>query len=118
MKKYLLLIVSLVLAGYMQPALKAQDLLPPETTIEQAVDHYIQAEQATGNIASAPQVDDYILLRRTMLDLIGRIPTVAEVEAYVADEDPEKRVKLVDHLILTQSRLKKSLIYWVCQRSN
>ena len=99
MKKYLLLIVSLVLAGYMQPALKAQDLLPPETTIEQAVDHYIQAEQATGNIASAPQVDDYILLRRTMLDLIGRIPTVAEVEAYVADEDPEKRVKLVDHLM-------------------
>ena len=99
MKKYLLLIVSLVLAGYMQPALKAQDLLPPETTIEQAVDHYIQAEPATGNIASAPPVDDYILLRRTMLDLIGRIPTVAEVEAYVADEDPEKRVKLVDHLM-------------------
>ena len=99
MKKYLSLIVSLVAAGYMQPLLKAQDLLPPETTIEQAVDHYIQAEQATGNIAPAPQVDDYILLRRTMLDLIGRIPTVAEVEAYVADEDPEKRVKLVDHLM-------------------
>ncbi len=99
MKKYLSLIVSLVAAGYMQPVLKAQDLLPPETTIEQAVDHYIQAEQATGNIAPAPQVDDYILLRRTMLDLIGRIPTVAEVEAYVADEDPEKRVKLVDHLM-------------------
>ena len=34
-----------------------------------------------------------------MLDLIGRIPTVAEVEAYVADEDPEKRVKLVDRLM-------------------
>ena len=110
MKKYLLLIVSLVLAGYMQPALKAQDLLPPETTIEQAVDHYIQAEQATGNITPAPQADDYILLRRTMLDLIGRIPTVAEVEAYVADEDPEKRVKLVDRL-MQQPEFVEQLAY-------
>ena len=66
MKKYSRLIVSLVVAGYLQPVLSAQDLLSPETTIEQAVDHYIQAEQATGNITPAPQADDYILLRRTM----------------------------------------------------
>ena len=110
MKKYLRLIVSLVVAGYLQPVLSAQDLLPPETTIEQAVDHYIQAEQATGNITPAPQADDYILLRRTMLDLIGRIPTVAEVEAYVADEDPEKRVKLVDRL-MQQPEFVEQLAY-------
>ena len=110
MKKYLRLIVSLVVTGYLQPVLSAQDLLPPETTIEQAVDHYIQAEQATGNITPAPQADDYILLRRTMLDLIGRIPTVAEVEAYVADEDPEKRVKLVDRL-MQQPEFVEQLAY-------
>jgi len=110
MKKYSRLIVSLVVAGYLQPVLSAQDLLSPETTIEQAVDHYIQAEQATGNIAPAPQADDYILLRRTMLDLIGRIPTVAEVEAYVADEDPEKRVKLVDRL-MQQPEFVEQLAY-------
>ncbi|MBT6721775.1 MAG: DUF1549 domain-containing protein [Planctomycetaceae bacterium] len=110
MKKYLRLIVSLVVAGYLQPVLSAQDLLPPEATIEQAVDHYIQAEQATGNITPAPQADDYILLRRTMLDLIGRIPTVAEVEAYVADEDPEKRVKLVDRL-MQQPEFVEQLAY-------
>ena len=100
----------MVVAGYLQPVLSAQDLLPPETTIEQAVDHYIQAEQATGNITPAPQADDYILLRRTMLDLIGRIPTVAEVEAYVADEDPEKRVKLVDRL-MQQPEFVEQLAY-------
>lgn len=110
MKKYSRLIVSLVVAGYLQPVLSAQDLLSPETTIEQAVDHYIQAEQATGNITPAPQADDYILLRRTMLDLIGRIPTVAEVEAYVADEDPEKRVKLVDRL-MQQPEFVEQLAY-------
>lgn len=99
MKKYLPFIVVLVSVAFKQSALRAQDLLPPETTIQEAVDHYIQAEQATGKIVPAAQVDDYILLRRTMLDLVGRIPTVAEVESYVADEDPEKRVKLVDRLM-------------------
>ncbi|MBA63839.1 MAG: hypothetical protein CMJ76_15910 [Planctomycetaceae bacterium] len=99
MNKFVLLVVSLSTIGLLQAALQAQDLLPSETTIEEAVDHYIQAEQATGNIQPASQVDDYILLRRTMLDLIGRIPTVAEVEAYVTSKDPQKRVKLVDRLI-------------------
>ena len=99
MKKYLLFIVALVVVAFQQSALRAQDLLPPETTIQEAVDHYIKGEQATGKIVPAVQVDDYLLLRRTMLDLVGRIPTVAEVDAFVADEDPQKRVNLVDRLM-------------------
>ena len=88
----------------------AQELLPPDTTLQDAVDHYIESEQATGNIKSAEQVDDYALIRRTMLDLVGRIPTIAEVQAYVADEDPEKRVKLVDRL-MAQPEFTEQLAY-------
>ena len=88
----------------------AQELLPPDTSLQDAVDHYIEAEQATGNIKSAEQVDDYVLIRRTMLDLVGRIPTIAEVQAYVADEDPEKRVKLVDRL-MAQPEFTEQLAY-------
>src|SRR6516162_6884601 len=34
-----------------------------------------------------------------MLDLVGRIPTVAETNEFVASKDPAKRVKLVDRLM-------------------
>lgn len=110
MNKYLLLVVWLALIALFQSELRSQEMLSPDTAIEQVVDHYIQAERAKGNIQPAPQVNDYLLLRRTMLDLIGRIPTVAEVEAYVASDDPEKRVKLVDRL-MQQTEFVEHLAY-------
>lgn len=110
MKRFDLIVALLALVGLSQSVLHAQELLPADTPIEQVVDHYVQAEQETGNITPASQVDDYVLIRRTMLDLIGRIPTVAEVESFVADEDPDKRVKLVDRL-MQQPEFVEQLAY-------
>ena len=47
----------------------------------------------------APPADDAELLRRTYLDIVGRIPTVAEARAYLDDRSPEKRLRLVDRLL-------------------
>ncbi len=38
-------------------------------------------------------------LRRAHLDVIGVLPTVEESQAFVADQDPEKRAKLIDRLL-------------------
>src|SRR5206468_2871432 len=43
--------------------------------------------------------DDASLIRRLTLDLVGRIPTVAETRAFVASSEPDKRVKLVERLM-------------------
>lgn len=43
--------------------------------------------------------DETEWVRRVHLDLIGRIPTVPEVEAFVADRSANKRAKLVDSLL-------------------
>jgi hypothetical protein len=43
--------------------------------------------------------DDATFCRRVSLDLIGRIPSVAEVRAFLDDTDPDKRSKLVDKLL-------------------
>src|SRR5689334_10336592 len=43
--------------------------------------------------------DDATLVRRLTLDLAGRIPTPAEVRAFVASAEPAKRVQLVDQLL-------------------
>jgi hypothetical protein len=47
-----------------------------------------------------PEVcDDATFCRRVSLDLIGRIPSVAEVRAFLDDPSPTKRAQLVDRLI-------------------
>lgn len=47
----------------------------------------------------AATADDSAFLRRVYLDLIGRIPTRQESEAFLADQNPQKREALVDNLL-------------------
>jgi hypothetical protein len=81
-----------------QPAF-AGELLPPESPIESVVDHYVDAGLVTAGTKAAPEADDATIVRRVMLDLIGRIPTAAESRAFIESTEPEKRRKLVDRLI-------------------
>lgn len=43
--------------------------------------------------------DDLTYLRRVSLDIIGRIPSVAEIREFEADRSPEKRARLVEKLL-------------------
>jgi hypothetical protein len=70
-----------------------------EKPLEVAIDEQIAAKLKAEGIAPAAQAGDATLIRRLTLDLIGRIPTAGEVEAYVKSQDPSKRAQLVDRLI-------------------
>ena len=85
----------------------AADLLPADKSVEEAIDHYVDARLAQAAVSAAPQADDANLLRRTMLDLAGRIPTAAEAKAYVADEDANKRTALVERLIASPAFVRQ-----------
>lgn len=43
--------------------------------------------------------DDPTFIRRVFLDIIGRLPTAEEARSFVADPAPDKREKLVSHLL-------------------
>ncbi len=43
--------------------------------------------------------DDATFLRRVMIDVAGRLPTIEESKAYLADNSPNKRDALVDRLL-------------------
>ncbi len=47
----------------------------------------------------APPASDAELLRRASLDLIGRVPTLPETRAFLADPAPDRRQRLVDRLL-------------------
>lgn len=77
----------------------AGELLAPEMPVEQVIDHYVQQRLTEKQIQHAPLADDCTLVRRTTLDVAGRIPTVAEVQNYANSTDADKRGRLVERLM-------------------
>ncbi|MFN0019689.1 MAG: DUF1549 domain-containing protein, partial [Pirellulaceae bacterium] len=85
----------------------ADELLPPDKPVEEAIDHYLDARLAKDGVSAATQANDANLLRRTMLDLVGRIPTAAEAKAFVASTDANKRIALVDRLMASPAFVRQ-----------
>lgn len=43
--------------------------------------------------------DDTTFVRRVYLDAVGRAPTATEARAFIGDDHPEKRSRLIDHVL-------------------
>ncbi len=68
-------------------------------TPSNVIDEKAAAKWRELGLAPSPRCTDAEFLRRAMLDAIGTTPSPSEVEDFLADDDPEKRVKLVDRLL-------------------
>lgn len=71
----------------------------PTPLPENLVDRFIIEKLNELNIKPSEIVDDAGFLRRVSLDLIGLQPTPEEVLAFLADDAPNKREKIVDALM-------------------
>jgi hypothetical protein len=78
---------------------RAADLPSANQPIEKTIDQLVDAAIADAGITPAAQADDATVIRRLTLDLVGRIPTTGEVDAYLKSTDRDKRAKLVDRLM-------------------
>jgi hypothetical protein len=67
-----------------------------QSPLHQQVDDLL-AQSQTG--PASPLASDAEYLRRVTLDLVGTIPTPAEVRAFLADANPDKRTQTVDRLL-------------------
>src|SRR5262249_50188348 len=63
------------------------------------IDRDLERVLAAANVKPAPLADDSEFIRRLFLDVIGRLPTPAEVRAFLADTSDAKRSKLIDSLL-------------------
>ena len=79
----------------------AAELLSPEISVEQVIDHYVKQRLTEKQIQPAPLADDCTLIRRTTLDVAGRIPTVGEAQGYLNSTEADKRTKLVERLMVS-----------------
>lgn len=72
---------------------------PPPTASPHVVDHRLHENFVALRLKPVSLADDYTLVRRLHLDLIGRLPTPQVAQAYVARQSPEKYAQLVDKLL-------------------
>jgi hypothetical protein len=69
-----------------------------QTPIHNYIDQFIFARMKRDNIPHAPLASDQEFARRAWLDATGRIPTIDELQTFLADKSPGKRDKLIDKL--------------------
>ena len=63
------------------------------------IDKLVAAKWMKLGLRPSPVADDATFLRRLTVDLCGRLPTVDEARAFLADTSADKRAKAVDRLL-------------------
>lgn len=80
---------------------------PPATIFERAgapsaanaIDQIVFARLKEEGVRPARLCSDAVFVRRAYLDVIGTLPTAAEAAAFLDATDPDKRSRLIDHLL-------------------
>ena len=82
----------------LQPVVRP-DVPAGVTTSANPIDAFIAADYKAKKLTPAGKADKLTLLRRVYYDLIGIPPTIAEQDAFLADDSPDAYEKVVDRLL-------------------
>jgi hypothetical protein len=88
-----MLLLAVVVGACLAPVARG------ETALRDSIDQHIRAACQREKVTPAEPADDATFLRRVYLDLCGIIPTLEETTAFLEDQAPEKRAKLIDRLL-------------------
>jgi len=90
---------------------------PPAVTAapwaRNAIDRFILARLEQEGFSPAPEADKATLIRRVTLDLTGIPPTLAEVDAFLADAAPTAYEKLVERLLASPRYGEQMAATWL-----
>ena len=95
----IVIVCLMALLPHGRNSIRAQNPLPVETEVAVAIDHYIQQHLLTSGVAAVGPAEDLIVLRRTTLDLAGRVPTPVERDWFLQQPAAERRRLLVERLL-------------------
>lgn len=76
------------------------------------IDELLHAGQEARSIKANPITDDSTFVRRSYLNIIGRLPTHDEARAFLESSDQEKRTKLIDSLVESPGFNSRLFNFW------
>lgn len=81
-------------------------------SVASQVDERINEQLQRRGILLSPRTSDAEFLRRSSLDITGRLPTPEEIARFAHDSDSEKRPKLVERLLQSDGYARNRARYW------
>ncbi|MBX7207329.1 MAG: PSD1 and planctomycete cytochrome C domain-containing protein [Verrucomicrobiaceae bacterium] len=78
-----------------------------------AIDYFIRERLAQEGLKPSPEASKETLIRRVTLDLTGLPPTIAEVDAFLADTSPQAYERVVDRLLKSPHYGERMAIDWL-----
>jgi mono/diheme cytochrome c family protein len=80
---------------------------------QNSIDRFILARLEKEGLRPAPEADRPTLIRRLSLDLLGLLPSPAEVDTFVGDPSPDAYEKLVDRLLASPHYGERQARHWL-----
>jgi cytochrome c553 len=99
--------------GFVPPSRPAVPAVSRAEWPRNDVDRFVLARLEREGLAPSPEADRPTLIRRLHADLVGLPPTPAEVDAFVADADPEAYEHLVDRLLASPHYGERLALSWL-----
>ncbi len=90
-------------------------VLEPSLAGKNEIDAFIRERLTKEGLTPSAEADRATLLRRLSLDLIGLLPSPAEVEAFVKDQSPNAYEKCVDRLLASPHYGERWGRHWLDQ---
>jgi cytochrome c553 len=99
--------------GFVPPSRPAVPAVSRAEWPRNDVDRFVLARLEREGLAPSPEADRPTLIRRLHADLVGLPPTPEEVDAFVADADPEAYEHLVDRLLASPHYGERLALSWL-----
>ncbi len=99
--------------SFLPPARTPLPLVKNADWPRNGIDHFVLARLEHEGLSPSPEADRETLLRRVTLDLTGLPPTLAEVDAFLADTSPDAYEKVVDRLLGSPRHGEKMAARWL-----
>ncbi len=85
----------------------------PATGEANPIDNFLLHRLKTENLSALPEAEKEVLIRRLTFDLTGLPPTLAEVDAFLAEQQPGAYERLVDRLLERSQYGENMARYWL-----
>lgn len=85
---------------------------PNAAALAERINKHLAAEWSVSGVKPEAAADDAMFVRRVYLDLVGRIPTVAEARTFLSDTSADKHEKLIDKLLGSGGHSRHAATFW------